>query len=389
MVPAGPTVATGVRLLVRSFELDLDSVIAQGVESVRERLELIGRLPLAELVPGTRTMFEHAASAVREMREPTGAELRSAGGLAACRAEQGIPSDVLLLGTQLMVREALDRAEAYRRASGLPEGVLTAFTGALHQWSATVNTRFLSAHRAALERLNGRDHGQRDVVDRLLRGQLGLAELTASALTWRLEPGSWVYVVRAHAPTQSGRRRLRDALSRPGGPGVLDQIENDVCGILTRPPAGPADHPIAVAGPTRLWDVPASFSQASEVLAAARTFGRTGTVTAADLAIEMAMLRCGDLGEALAGRIDPALDALPNADELESTVQRWFLAGLDVVATAESLHVHPNTVRYRLRRFAEATGVDLDHPRSRTEVMWALNHRYLRGRQPRPVAGAA
>ncbi|GIH16856.1 PucR family transcriptional regulator [Rugosimonospora africana] len=388
-MPARQTVATSMRLLVRNFELDLDTIVTQDVESIRERVDLLGRLSLADLVPGTRTLFEHAAAAVRELREPTGAELRSAAAVAALRAEQGIPSDTILLGMQLHVSDALVRAVRYCRASDLPEGVLTAFTGALHQWSATVSTRFMSAHRATLERLAGPRRGQRDVVDQLLHGRLKLAELSAAALSWLLEPGSRVYAVRAHAPTQSGRRRLRDALVRHGGPGVLEEIEGDVCGVLTRPPTGLADHPIAVAGPAPLWDVPACFGQATEVLAAARAFGRTGTVTRADLALELAMLRCGDLGEALAGRIDPFLDALPNTEELESTVQRWLLSGLDVVATAESLHVHPNTVRYRLRRFAEVTGMALDHPRTRTEVMWALNHRNLRGRQPRPVMGAA
>jgi DNA-binding PucR family transcriptional regulator len=34
----------------------------------------------------------------------------------------------------------------------------------------------------------------------------------------------------------------------------------------------------------------------------------------------------------------------------------------DVRAAAARLHVHPNTLRYRVRRAAELTGLDLDDP---------------------------
>jgi DNA-binding PucR family transcriptional regulator len=40
------------------------------------------------------------------------------------------------------------------------------------------------------------------------------------------------------------------------------------------------------------------------------------------------------------------------------TLRTYLDSDLDVSRTAEALYVHPNTVRYRLRRISELTGLD-------------------------------
>jgi DNA-binding PucR family transcriptional regulator len=45
--------------------------------------------------------------------------------------------------------------------------------------------------------------------------------------------------------------------------------------------------------------------------------------------------------------------------------------------TARSLHVHANTLRHRLRRYEESTGVSLREPRVLVELWWALERRRL------------
>lgn len=67
---------------------------------------------------------------------------------------------------------------------------------------------------------------------------------------------------------------------------------------------------------------------------------------------------------------DPRLAAL-NADDAkhDGRLGRSLLAFLDafgeVRTAAEALGIHPNTLRYRVRRAAELTGIDLDDPRER------------------------
>ncbi|WNV82839.1 helix-turn-helix domain-containing protein [Umezawaea sp. Da 62-37] len=60
---------------------------------------------------------------------------------------------------------------------------------------------------------------------------------------------------------------------------------------------------------------------------------------------------------------DPRLDKLDG--ELGRSVLAYLDAFGDVRSAARVLHVHPNTLRYRVRRAAEVSGVDLDDPLQR------------------------
>lgn len=49
--------------------------------------------------------------------------------------------------------------------------------------------------------------------------------------------------------------------------------------------------------------------------------------------------------------------------ELAASVTAWCRAGFDVPAAAAILHVHANTLRYRVKRAGELSGLDLSNPR--------------------------
>jgi DNA-binding PucR family transcriptional regulator len=59
------------------------------------------------------------------------------------------------------------------------------------------------------------------------------------------------------------------------------------------------------------------------------------------------------------------------------TVRRYLTLGMRADVTAEHLTVHHNTVRYRLRRYEELTGVDLRDPNCALEAWWALERNRL------------
>lgn len=54
------------------------------------------------------------------------------------------------------------------------------------------------------------------------------------------------------------------------------------------------------------------------------------------------------------------------------TARTWLLAAGSTSTAAKQLHVHRNTVRYRLRRLEELTGRDLGHPVQAAELYLAL-----------------
>jgi hypothetical protein len=77
---------------------------------------------------------------------------------------------------------------------------------------------------------------------------------------------------------------------------------------------------------------------------------------------------------ALAERALAPLHALPPgaATRSEETLRAWLDAHGDITATAAALHVHPQTVRYRLAGLREAFGGALDDPVARLELAVAL-----------------
>ena len=92
--------------------------------------------------------------------------------------------------------------------------------------------------------------------------------------------------------------------------------------------------------------------------------------TMADVQSEVMLLHLGDELGRHPELQDPALRQLIEHDrergtELAPSLLAWLEAGQNVHNAAEQLHVHPNTLRYRLRRMREIAPIDLDNPDQR------------------------
>ncbi|MGR3936500.1 PucR family transcriptional regulator [Streptomyces sp. BRA346] len=64
--------------------------------------------------------------------------------------------------------------------------------------------------------------------------------------------------------------------------------------------------------------------------------------------------------------------------ELLDSLARYLAAGEDARLAARQLHIHPNTLRYRLRRAHEIAGLDLTDPAAKFEIQLRLRLRALR-----------
>ncbi|HWC81546.1 MAG TPA: helix-turn-helix domain-containing protein [Pseudonocardiaceae bacterium] len=123
----------------------------------------------------------------------------------------------------------------------------------------------------------------------------------------------------------------------------------------------------AVGRVSTVDDVRASRQEADRVLDA---LAGSTDLDVASLAEVRPRVLLGELLTLLAERPrlrDPGLTALRAHDaehggDLAVTLLAYLDALGDVRAAATGLHVHPNTLRYRLRRIAEVTGLDLADP---------------------------
>jgi hypothetical protein len=100
-------------------------------------------------------------------------------------------------------------------------------------------------------------------------------------------------------------------------------------------------------------------------------------LVADDHLLELLLHGGSGLAEDLARRRLAPLDALPAAtrERLLDTLQAWLDAQGEARPAAERLHVHVQTVRYRLGQLRELLGSALDDPRGRLELALALRVR--------------
>jgi hypothetical protein len=117
-------------------------------------------------------------------------------------------------------------------------------------------------------------------------------------------------------------------------------------------------------------EIARSYAEASRALAVSRRIGQAAAITAfTDLGIHRLLLRVPDVGDLRSF----ALEVLGGLGDEERSTGVDYLATLSAYfrengsprRAAQQLHVHPNTVSYRIRRVEEITGLHLGTHRDR------------------------
>jgi sugar diacid utilization regulator len=133
---------------------------------------------------------------------------------------------------------------------------------------------------------------------------------------------------------------------------------------------------VAVLAGAAIADVPRASAQAHDVVRLARTLEKSpGAYLLRDVLLEYQLTRPSDAQDALASLLDP-IDRNP---DLPLTLEVYLEQDLDRRRTAAALHVHPNTLDYRLRRIVELTGLDPSTSRGLQLLGAALAARRLGG----------
>ncbi|MEA2424262.1 MAG: hypothetical protein QOH13_672 [Thermoleophilaceae bacterium] len=76
----------------------------------------------------------------------------------------------------------------------------------------------------------------------------------------------------------------------------------------------------------------------------------------------LACLMSGAPQDVIRARVDQLLTPVKAKTQLYETLQCWLALDLDVGRSADALHLHPNSMRYRLNRIEEALGRSLRRP---------------------------
>ena len=219
------------------------------------------------------------------------------------------------------------------------------------------------------------------VVDALVRGHAGELTLSrATSLGWsRVD---WVVALAARTPAQLDLAELRNAVRHQG----LSLLTGESAQALVLVLGGTGDTAAAIAhlvsvlppepvvvGPvaTELATASPSVQEALAGLAAVAAWpDAPRPVEARQLLAERAVL-----GEHAARRrlLEEVYRPLEHAGgDLLATAAAYLEGGTSLEGTGRALFLHPNTVRYRLRKVTDVVGYDLTVPRDALVVRLAL-----------------
>jgi DNA-binding PucR family transcriptional regulator len=135
---------------------------------------------------------------------------------------------------------------------------------------------------------------------------------------------------------------------------------------------------IGIGGPCKEpEEIARSYDQAHRTTQTLWRLGRTGAVAAfEDLGIHRLLLQVPDLGElrSFAAEVLGKLSEHEHEHKSEylSTLACYFRENNSPQRASRLLHVHPNTVAYRIKRIEEITGLRLDNYRDRLIAQVAL-----------------
>src|SRR6201996_3781093 len=276
-----------------------------------------------------------------------------------------------------MVRVTMEFFEEVVPLLARSEEQLSALTVGILKYSRDLAFTAASAYAEAAEARGTWDSRmEASVVDAVVRGDTGPELLSrAAALNWDTTAPATV-VVGTPAPGRDSHasQDVRDIAINHGRAALTDVhgtwLVAIVSGQLTPTekvfgdlPDAFSDGP-AVIGPTAPM-LTAAWHSASEAIsgmnAVAGWRGAPRPVLARELLPERALM--GDASAIAALHTDvmrPLADAGPTLTE---TLDAYLDCGGAIEACARKLFVHPNTVRYRLRRIADFTGRDPTLPR--------------------------
>jgi DNA-binding PucR family transcriptional regulator len=386
--------------LLRRLKLYSGRLSTEAVSVMQDRLPFFAELEAAQRASLALVVQTAVVNFVEWMADP-----RSNVNYTA-RAFELMPQDltrqIALRHSVDMLRVTMEFFEEVVPLVARSDEQLTALTVGILKYSRDLAFSAATAHADAAEARGTWDSRmEASVVDAVVRGDTGPELLSrAAALNWDTTAPATV-VVGTPPPSRESHasQDVRDIATRHGRAALIDvhgtYLVAIVSGHLTPTEKvfsdlldAFSDGPVVI-GPTAPM-LTAAYHSASEAIsgmnAVAGWRGAPRPVLARELLPERALM--GDASAVAALHTDvmrPLADAGPTLTE---TLDAYLDCGGAIEACARKLFVHPNTVRYRLRRIADFTGRDPTEPRDAyvLRVAATVSHLAYQAQQPSPVA---
>lgn len=367
---------------------DLDDFTERVIDSFWERPEMReARHEREDMRAFVRWCLELVIRWLVQGTPPTEADLEVFRARARIRAAEGMPADLapanLRRGARYAWGALLDAASDDERMALLESADL------LFEFVDRVSQIFFDSYQEATRARpsSAEEAGAHALLHRIATEQLPIVEdhLLAERIGFDLEHGAWPFVIvcpgrpAQHHAELAAQLRRRHALAASEGRRVVGLANDDApwTGLALDPDA------LVATGSRAVRDE--RGRALDEVRAAANVAearGRTGEIEVEDYLAELLLERSPRLSAKLCARVYG-----PLGEELAHTLDVLVEHSFERGRTAAALPVHRNTLRDRIARIAEITGLDLDSAEGRGLAWLAWLHRRDSTSRPDPGYG--
>jgi PucR-like helix-turn-helix protein len=301
-------------------------------------------------------------------------------GLGRAELREGRTLDSLQSAYRVGARVAWRRVSAAARRRGADAEQLELLAEAIFAYIDELSADSVEGYAQAQREQEGeRQRRRRELLALLLRdppADEADVRAAAQAAWWRLPRTAAPLAVAESDLARVGRRLAADALVAP--------VEGLGCALLPGAAGAnraelerAADRVVAALGPSvPRAELPGAWSLASAALRAgeAGTIPTNALIEADEHLPELMLFESRGLAGRLAERrLAPLTELTPaGRARMEETALAFVQHGGNAAAMARALHLHPQTIRYRLTRLRELFGDQLDDPDARFELELAL-----------------
>jgi hypothetical protein len=344
------------------------------------------RVPLAEL---QRSVAEHFRVVFDGLLDPDLDGNAPADLAGRARAAEGVPMSAVFEGYQIALAYIWESlAESAERDEVAPRVALRAASALWRRLSGFTDVMSDSYRTELASRIRSEEQRRSALIQALLEGHLSEPQAWEAADALRI-PHQGPYVVIAARVAGAGEhgltRGMEEGLQRQSITSAWRLLHDVEIGLASLP--RPADQldvlinalasgSVGRVGISPLFDDLTGTAQALRLARIAlRGAARPGKVVVFGRdSLSVAAASAPDVMARLSRVILAGLDAMTAEDRaiLLDTFGAWLDHGGSADEAARRLYVHPNTVRYRLRRLEERTGRTLSDPRHVAELSLAF-----------------
>lgn len=348
-------------------------VVDRSIEVVWSDIPAYRVVPREQLVVSVRRILGLAVRAVGTGEVPDVAEIWEAQESTQQRLAAGVPIEDVMAGFRVVISIIQDLMAREAIEAGVDDATVLAFTTLLWRLGDRFSARAAAAYRSQGVEIAVADQRRHDDwLLSALAGGLDAHRLEDGRRTYRLRHATYhAFCAAANDGADAGADdRLRRVLT-DAGDAMSIPVDGQLVGILAAAPSAVPGWVVALGPPEPLERLASSYRTAQDVLAAALLHYSDGVHTAESLGWRVAVPRAGELTDRLRALYLEPLDG-GFGEQVVAALRSYLAHERSIPKAAEALHVHVNTLRYRLARFEELTGRSLHETDVLVELSWVL-----------------